>query len=234
MAQPPLTPATNASLLANQIRRIPLLLDAILDGCFREGLTQPLELDDPQERLALQALRLKIKLGLRRPALTEQRMWIALRFVDHLRILNSLFDTPPSYQPFIQNLVIVHHLDFNCSNSLAQSANHNFELDRHLVQNTDTAFLDLRTLVNNFYFDRDDLDNLDSTEEPLFRGALRGWIADIRTLQTTAATFQKSVVLTDVYHDRDDTASEVSIIGQTDDQVARALINNIGVVHRFL
>ncbi|TKA71714.1 hypothetical protein B0A55_10828 [Friedmanniomyces simplex] len=95
-------------------------------------------------------------------------------------------------------------------------------------------------MVNNMgqiyriVFPHDILDFTDPAEEQPFRAALRRWILDIRALQPTNVTLQRSVVLTDATYEVDEEAAEMNVMGQASLQVAQMMMMNaLGRVYRI-
>ncbi|KAK5711428.1 hypothetical protein LTR15_012501 [Elasticomyces elasticus] len=129
------------------VLNMPLLVQHIGDAWLQQGLPQPLELGNPQERAALHAVRSNITQCFGLAPRVDRRTWIVLHFVDRLGTagMNMTFDTPGLYRPLVQNLSVVYSLHLGVG-SLAMGLTTNFNLHRPTVRSTVAQFPNLRRL----------------------------------------------------------------------------------------
>lgn len=246
VAQLPMTDASqnaNANpaalfLLLMRVLNIRVLANAIIDAfIIAQGLPQPLELDDPQQDQAFQQVLAPLHIGVGLVAIGAQRRWVVLRFIDHLRNGNGIFDTPTWYRDYIRNFEIIHPLDLNFvgTNAAALNAINNYGLSRLLLTRTMLRFPALRSLVSEFHFANDDLANFFQNQVAgnRFRAALRDWLRDIRAMQQqTPNPLELTVCLTDQVTARS-AAVEVDVRGQSVLVIAVLATATIGQVYRI-
>ncbi|KAK4945926.1 hypothetical protein LTR10_015019 [Elasticomyces elasticus] len=223
-----------------QVFNVEAIAQDIIDHWIRATFPQPVDLSNAEQRRRLCDVQTAVQLTLQLGNMVDPRRWTVLQVIDRLQLINlefRWFATPEHLRPQVQNLIVVHPL--SATNPLiihfpTYTYLSHYDMSRTSIQWTTERFANLRKVTHDFAFK--DITLLDYLKSPgISKSALLSelslWISDVRS--SRRGSLELRVVLSDITMRRDDEATVIDVVGQTNNQIAWRLVGNVGAVFRI-